>query len=106
MIEQLILEKLNGKINNRPSTILYYSVCQVYYCWSSPAHSCLVPSPTGVMAMFYCLTALGFGKTDSDSVLCSYREVFEGLLQIFQPVWLEEQLAPHPFGLETQSTSL
>jgi hypothetical protein len=40
-------------------------------------------------------------------VLGSYMEVFEGLLQIFQPVWREKhslQLAPHTFGLEAQST--
>jgi hypothetical protein len=28
-------------------------------CWPSPAYWVLVPSPTGLMTIFYCLTALG-----------------------------------------------
>jgi hypothetical protein len=34
-------------------------------CWPSPAQWFLVPSPTGLMSIFYCLTALGaFWLTD------------------------------------------
>jgi hypothetical protein len=27
-------------------------------CWSSPAQWCLIPSPMGLITMYYCLTAL------------------------------------------------
>jgi hypothetical protein len=35
------------------------SVGRVDCCWSSPAPSFLVPSPAGLMTIFYCLTTLG-----------------------------------------------
>jgi hypothetical protein len=37
---------------------------RVYYCWSSPAQSFLIPSPKGLMAIFYCLKTL-----DTESVV-------------------------------------
>jgi hypothetical protein len=38
---------------------VFLSVCLVNCCWPSPGQSFLVPSPAGLMTIFYCLTALG-----------------------------------------------
>jgi hypothetical protein len=34
------------------------AMCLVKFCWPSPAQSFLVPSPAGLMIIFYCLTTL------------------------------------------------
>jgi hypothetical protein len=33
-----------------------FDLCLINCCWSSPAQSLLVPSPAGLMTIFYCLT--------------------------------------------------
>jgi hypothetical protein len=53
-------------------------------CWSSPEQWFLVPSPTGLMTVFYCLTVLGafrlFQLLLSYSIISHYFIEFEGSL--------------------------
>jgi hypothetical protein len=39
-------------------TVGVYMAGRINWCWSSPAQSLLVPSPAGLMTIFYCLMML------------------------------------------------
>jgi hypothetical protein len=65
-IQNVCLVLCNDKLYLKP----YSVVCLVNCCWPSTAESFVVPSPAGLMIIFYCLTALGVVKLDSDSEEC------------------------------------
>jgi hypothetical protein len=60
--------KMEAVYLSRKSVNFYQThsrVGRVNFCWSSLAQSSLVPSSTGLMTIFYCLTTLGVMKLSS-----------------------------------------
>jgi hypothetical protein len=51
------VQKHNNVINIQSSQTFISHLLN--FCWSSPAQSFFVPSPAGIVAIFYCLTTLG-----------------------------------------------